>query len=105
MSLYTILVDQLFADPNIMREATHRQGGVGDGTALKIRFKAPDERLAAGAFEAVVGTVLIDVRVSECPTLARHDTFTLSDDSVYKVIGDPRRDSERLIWRAEAKEL
>jgi hypothetical protein len=90
-------------------DALWRAGGEGEGTALRVMVRGPDVVAAYGETEVVVDTHRVDVQTADVPELAEADTFEVVDEEsafngvVLKVLGDPRRDSERLTWRAEAR--
>lgn len=103
MNAFAFGVDILFTDPNLALDALWREDGVGAGVPVRVMRSAPDDVIEWRESRARVGTVFIDVRVSEAATLAKGDTFEI-DGAIFTVTGAPERDTERLIWRAEARE-
>lgn len=103
MSAFSAAVDALFRDPNLSRAAQYQAGGSGPVIDVRVIMRAPDDVVSWRSTRARVETVFIDVMVSEVAALAKGDTFAI-DGSVFVVSGAPERDSERLVWKAEASE-
>lgn len=101
MNALEMAVDVLFADPNLSRDALWHAGGAGDGTAVRIIRKRPDQVVGFGDSRAVLPTVLIDVRQSEVPNPASGDTLEIEGET-FTIIATPTIDAERLIWTCEA---
>lgn len=100
---FAIGVDVLFRDPHLGLDALWRSGGAGAGLPVRVIRRAPDDVLNWRESRVRVETVFIDVRVSEVPVLSKGDTFEITG-AVFVVTGAPERDSERLVWKAEARE-
>ncbi len=94
-------IDAIFRDANVAEDALWRAGGVGDGNAVRVIRKSPDEVVGFGSGRAVMATVLIDVRASEIATPASGDTVEIASD-LFDIIGTPVRDSLGLVWTCEA---
>ncbi|WP_028714372.1 hypothetical protein [Paracoccus sp. J55] len=103
MTAFAIGVDVLFRDPHLGRDALWRAGGSGDGVTVRVITRAPDDIVEWRESRVRTPTVFIDVRVSEVPILSKGDTFEIAG-AVFAVTGAPERDSERLVWKAEARE-
>lgn len=101
MTAFATAIDTLFADPTLARDALWRAGGAGDGTAVRVIRKRPDQVVGFGDSRAVLPTVLIDVRQSEVPSPAAGDTVEIDSETV-AIIATPVSDTERLIWTCEA---
>lgn len=102
MNAFSASVDVLFEDPNMAADAVYRVGGAGAGTPVRVMRRSAD---AFGDFNGsrfVADSLRIDVRVSEAPALGNGDTFEIGDE-LLEVRGQPTRDSERLVWQAEAR--
>ena len=99
MTAFAAAMDAIFADINMATEATWTPQG---GAPLPVRVirKAPDELTTFGAARILSDTTIIDVRVSEMPTPKPGDTIIIGADT-FTIQGEPRRDSERLIWTLE----
>lgn len=100
MDAFAAAIDDLFADPNIARNAVWRGGGVGDGIPVRVVTRRPDSVAEFEATRVAVETAVFDLRVSEVPELAEGDTLDL-DGETFIVQGEPRRDAARLVWTAE----
>jgi hypothetical protein len=94
-------IDAIFRDANVAEDAIWRAGGVGDGVAVRIIRKSPDEVVGFGSSRTVMATVLIDVRVSEVASPASGDTAEIDGD-VFEIIGTPAGDGLGLVWTCEA---
>jgi hypothetical protein len=100
-SAFSSAIDAIFRDANVAEDAIWRAGGAGDGTAVRVIRKSPDEVVGFGSGRAVMATVLIDVRVSEIAAPAAGDTVAIGDAS-FDIVGTPVRDSLGLVWTCEA---
>jgi hypothetical protein len=67
-------IDAIFRDANVAEDAIWRAGGAGDGIAVRVIRKSPDEVVGFGSSRAVMATVLIDVRALEIASPASGDT-------------------------------
>ena len=97
-----LAVDRVFA--RLGRDALWRQGGIGPGAPVRVIRRAPDRLASFGEGRFVADAVLLDVRVSEVAQLQRGDTFEI-DGTIHELRSDPVRDSQRLVWAAEARAL
>ena len=104
MTAFSFAVDILFTDPNISADAVYYPGGAEPGQPVRVMTRAPDRFASFGEGRFVAEAILIDVRTSEVAELRRGDTFEIGD-RVLEIRSDPVRDSERLTWAAEAREL
>ncbi len=101
MDAFSAATDTLFGDPNIARSALWRTGGAGDGIAVRVITKKPDQVVGFGDSRAILPTMLIDVRRSEIPNPASGDTVEV-DGTVFEVVATPVADSLGLVWTCEA---
>ena len=95
-------VDTLFANEHVARDATYTPQG-GQGIAVRVVPKRPDQALDVLGQEVVTGAAVFDVRVSEVAAPQAGDTIAL-DGATYVVQGEPRWDALRLVWTLEARE-
>lgn len=102
MNAIAAAIAALFADPNIAVDAIYRAGGAGEGIAVRIAWRAPDQVTEFGGGRFVTQGRMLDARIAEIAALAAGDSFEINS-RLYIVMGDPRRDDEGLIWRAEVK--
>jgi hypothetical protein len=101
MNAIELAIDALFGDPNLGRDAVWRAGGAGDGSAIRVIRKRPDQVVGFGDSRAVMPTVLIDVRRAEVPTPASGDIVEIEGET-FAVIAAPTIDTEYLVWTCEA---
>lgn len=104
MSAFDLAAKAIFADANMASDAIYRVGGLGVGTTVRAIRRAPDRAATFGDGRFLTDTVLLDVRVVDAPSLNMGDTLEIGG-VVYEVRAEPMRDTERLIWTAEVKEL
>ena len=102
MTAFGVAADSLFADQNLGLDAVYRVGGLGLGSAVRVMRRAPDQISSFGEGRFVTDAMLIDVRVAEAPSLTTGDTFQIGAE-LFRVLGEPARDPDRLIWVAEAQ--
>ena len=99
MNAFAAAIDAIFQDQNMAAEATWTpQGGVP--LPVRVIRKAPDELTSFGAARILSDTTIIDVRVSEMPSVKSGDTIIIGADT-FTIQGEPKRDRERLIWTLE----
>ncbi|MEX2035545.1 MAG: hypothetical protein WEA28_10175 [Xanthobacteraceae bacterium] len=101
MTAIEMALEALFSDPNLGSDALWRTGGAGDGTAVRVVRKRPDQVVGFGDSRAVLPTMLIDVRRSEVPDPATGDTVEI-DGELFEIIATPVADSLCLVWTCEA---
>jgi hypothetical protein len=100
MSASSCAVDILFADPNLSTPALYQQSGIGVERGVRVMRRNPDRIVEFGAARLVSDSVMLDVRVSDCPELAAEDRFEIAGE-LFVVQGAPQRDRERLVWTVE----
>lgn len=83
--------------------ATYRAGGAGSGSSAAVMLGQADQALEPFGRAVVSQATLLRVLVTDAPSLAAGDTFTIGG-TVYTVQGKPQRDGTRTIWSAEAVE-
>lgn len=96
MSVFATLVDRLFADPNVGREAVYIAEG-GTARMVQIVARRADEITSFGEARLWSETTRVDVRVAEVPEPHPGDRIEI-DGEAYLVQGEPVRDRERLVW-------
>jgi hypothetical protein len=104
MSLFAEAIDDLFADPNLARDALWRAGGIDPAVPLRVILRRPDRIGNFGDTRIIAGTATVDIRIGDAPALAEGDTVEV-DGVMYLVQGEPLRDTERLVWTAETRQL
>lgn len=100
MTAFAIATDLLFADPNLSTPALYQHAGVGVERGIRVMRRNPDRMVEFGAARLVSDSVVLDVRISDCPDLAAGDRFEIAGE-IFTVQGAPQRDRERLIWTVE----
>ena len=100
MTAFAIATDQLFADPNLSTPALYQQSGIGVERGIRVMRRNPDRLVEFGAARLVSDSVVLDVRLSDCPELAAGDRFEIAGE-IFVVQGTPLRDRERLVWTVE----
>lgn len=102
MSIFAEAIDDVFADPNLARDAVWRAGGTGAPVTVRIILRQPDRVGSFGETRLLTATTVIEARTVEVPELAEGDGFEIGADT-FVVQGEPLRDSERLVWTAELR--
>lgn len=96
MTAFADAIGILFADPNISVEFWHRDGG-GQFTRARGILRRPDEITEFGSARLLSDTTRIDVRVMDIPGPRPQDQILIGEET-FLILGEPRRDRERLIW-------
>lgn len=103
MTAFSASINVIFTNPHIAESAEYRAGGAEPAVSVRVIKRRPDVMSEFNTGRFVRNTVFVDVRVSEVSDLKDGDTFTI-DGVLLTVTGEPVRDSERLVWKAEARE-
>lgn len=96
MSVFAAAVDNLFADPNIARDATFFADG-GAPVLIRVVTRRADEVTGFGEARLWSETTRIDLRVAEVPNPRPGDRVEI-DGEAFLIQGEPVRDRERLVW-------
>ena len=104
MTAFDLAVDSLFADPNLAVDAFLRLGGTGMAQAIRVIWAVPDRFASFGEGRFVVDTVLLNIRLADAPVLSAGDTVEIAGQ-LHEIRGAPSRDTDRLVWLAEARAL
>lgn len=101
MTVFAALVDRLFADPGIGRDALYIAEG---GTARLVRVVARrgDEVTAFGDARLWSETTRVDLRVAEVSAPRPGDRLEIDGDA-FLIQGEPQRDRERLVWTIDLR--
>ena len=100
MTAFTAALAVLFTDPNLSTPALYQQMGIGPEVAIRVMRRSPDRMVEFSAARLVSDSVVLDVRISDCPELAAGDRFEIAGE-IFVVQGTPQRDRKRLVWTAE----
>lgn len=103
MSIFAEAIDDVFADPNLARDAVWRAGGTGAPVTVRIILRQPDRIGNFGETRLLAAATVIEVRTVEVLELAEDDVFEIGGET-FVVQGEPMRDSERLVWTAELRQ-
>lgn len=104
MTAFDLATDSLFADQNLAVDAQLRVGGTGPAQLIRVIRAMPDQFASFGEGRFVVDTVLLNIRLADAPVLSAGDTLEIAGQ-LHEVQGTPARDTNRLVWRAEARIL
>ena len=104
MTAFDLATDSLFADPNLAVDAFLRLDGTGPAQPIRVIRAMPDRFASFGEGRFVVDTVLLNIRLADAPVLSADDTVEIAGQ-LHEVQGAPSRDTDRLIWLAEARAL
>ena len=95
------LVDRLFGDPNLARDATYEPAD-GDPIPVRVVARRADAVTEFGEARLWSETTRFDVRVSEVASPRPGDRLVL-DGETFVVQGEPVRDRERLVWTLDVR--
>jgi len=101
MSVLAAVIDTLFADPNIAREATHIADG-GAPRLVRVVTRLADAVTGFGEARLWSETTRIDLRVAEVRNPRPGDRIEL-DGEAFLIQGEPVRDRERLVWTVDLR--
>ncbi len=104
MTAFDLATDSLFADQNLAVDALLRLGGTGPAQGIRVIRAMPDRFANFGEGRFVVDTVLLNIRLADAPILSAGDTVEIAGQ-LHEVQGSPTRDTDRLVWLAEARAL
>ena len=101
MSVFAAAVDNLFADPNIARDATDIADG-GVPKFIRVVPRRADEVTSFGDARIWSETTRIDLRVAEVPNPRPGERIEISSEA-FLIQGEPVRDRERLVWTLDLR--
>ena len=104
MTAFDLATDSLFADQNLAVDALLRVGGASAALAIRVIRAMPDGLASFGEGRFMVDTVLLNIRLADAPMLSAGDTVEIAGQ-LHEVQGTPTRDTNRLVWLAEARAL
>ncbi|NIY96798.1 MAG: hypothetical protein HWE39_23745 [Oceanospirillaceae bacterium] len=101
MTAFAAVVDALFADPNIGRDAVYVAEG---GASMLIRVAARRADMVADFGDARLWTetTRIDLRVADVANPCPGDRLEIDGDA-FLIQGEPVRDRERLVWTVDLR--
>ena len=101
MTAFDGLVDRLFADPNLGRDAVYEPAS-GEPVSVRVVARRADAVTEFGGGRLWSETIRLDLRVSEVADPRPGDLIVL-DDAAFVVQGEPVRDRERLVWTIDVR--
>jgi hypothetical protein len=101
MSVFAAAIDNLFADPNIARDATYIADG-GTPQLIRVVTRRADEVTGFGDARIWSETTRVDLRVAEVPNPRPGDRVEIAGEA-FLIQREPVRDRERLIWTLDLR--
>jgi len=101
MTAFAAIVDALFSDPNIRREAVYTSDG-GAPVLVSIVSRQADAITDFGDARLWSETTRIDLRVADVANPRPGDRLEIDGD-VFLIQGEPVRDRERLVWTVDLR--
>ncbi|MCE3005349.1 MAG: hypothetical protein ACK5WQ_09195 [Alphaproteobacteria bacterium] len=99
MTAFDTAIQALFNDRNLSKPAFFLPM-LGANRSVRVITRAPDVFQDVGGSVIETPTLVVEVQVSDCPTIVPGDQFMI-DGITYKTQARPRRDPERLIWQVD----
>jgi hypothetical protein len=101
MAAFAGLVDRLFADPNLGRDAVYEPAG-GEPVAVRVVARRADAVTEFGDARLWSETTRFDLRIAEVAAPRPGDRIVIDGDA-FVVQGEPVRDRERLVWTLDVR--
>ena len=101
MTAFAAVVDALFSDPNIGREAVYTSDG-GAPVLVRAVARRADAVSDFGDARLWSETTRIDLRVAEVANPRPGDRIEIDGDA-FLIQGEPVRDRERLVWTVDLR--
>jgi hypothetical protein len=101
MTAFDAIVDALFADPNIGRDAVYTSDG-GAPELVRLVPRQADAITDFGDARLWSEITRIDLRVAEVPAPRPGDRIEI-DGEAFLIQGEPVRDRERLVWTVDLR--
>jgi hypothetical protein len=101
MTAFAGLVDRLFADPNLGRDATW-EPAEGEPVSVRVVARRADAITEFGDARLWSETTRLDIRVAEVTNPRPGDRLVV-DGEAFVVQGEPVRDRERLVWTIDGR--
>jgi hypothetical protein len=95
------LLDRLFADPNLARDAVFEPTD-GEPVPVRVIARRADAITEFGGARLWSETTRFDLRVREVAAPRQGDRVVL-DGEAFVVQGEPVRDRERLVWTIDVR--
>jgi hypothetical protein len=101
MSVFAAAIDNLFADPNIARDAVYVAEG-GAPQLIRVVTRRADEVTSFSEARLWSETTRVDLRVAEVANPRPGDRIEI-DGEGFIIQGEPVRDRERLVWSVDLR--
>lgn len=101
MSIFADVIDTLFGDPNMARDAVYTPDG-GAARLVRLVARRADETTGFGDARLWSETTRVDLRVAEVPNPRPGDRIEI-DDEAFLIQSEPLRDRERLVWTVDLR--
>ena len=101
MNAFAAVVDLLFADPNIGREAIYTSDG-GAPMLVRVVSRQADAITDFGDARLWSETTRVDLRIADVPNPRPGDRIEI-DGEGFLIQGEPVRDRERLVWTLDLR--
>ena len=101
MTAFARLVNQLFAEPNLGRDAIYEPADA-EGFSVRVIARRADAVTEFGGARLWSETTRFDVRVAEVAEPRPGDRIVI-DGQAFVVQGEPVRDRERLVWTLDVR--
>lgn len=101
MTAFAAVVDALFADPNIGREAVYIADG-GAPVLVRVVSRQADVITDFGDARLWSETTRLDLRVADVANPRPGDRIEI-DGYAFLIQGEPVRDRERLVWTLDLR--
>jgi hypothetical protein len=101
MAAFAGLVDRLFADPNLARDALYEPAD-GEPIAVRVIARRADAVTEFGGGRLWLETTRLDLRVAEVAEPRPGDRIVVEGEACV-VQGEPVRDRERLVWTLDVR--
>jgi len=101
MSIFAAVIDTLFGDPHMARDAVYTADG-GTPALVRAVTRRADEVTNFGDARLWSETTRIDLRVAEVANPRPGDRIEI-DTEAFLIQGEPVRDRERLVWTVDLR--
>lgn len=101
MTAFATVVEALFADPNIGREAVYTSDS-GAPVLVRVVSRQADAITDFGDARLWSETTRIDLRVADVANPRPGDQIEIDGDA-FLIQGEPVRDRERLVWTVDLR--
>lgn len=105
MMSFAAAVNVQFNNRILAMDAEYTPVSGGEALTVRVIKSAPDQPVEFNTGQFISDSFFIDVRVSEVTEPKRSDRFALASGETVMVISDPRRDTQRLVWKVEVREV